>query len=95
MGMSTTRYNKVCTDYRKLAYWPTNYSIKNDYFEVPHTPSLFRHKTRPVWFTLVVDDFRIKYVGNAHAQHLLGVLKEFYKIEEDWMSSLYYGITLD
>ena len=36
--------------------------LKNDYFEVPHTPGLFWHKTRPVWFTLVVDDFGIKYM---------------------------------
>ena len=52
-------------------------------------------KARPVWFTLVVDDFGIKYVGKEHAHHLLGILKEFYKIEEDWMGSLYCGITLD
>ena len=69
--------------------------LQNGYFEVPHTPGLFRHKTRPVWFTLVVDDFGIKYVGKEHAQHLLGVLKEFYEIEEDWMGSLYCDITLD
>ena len=28
--------------------------LQNDYFEVPHAQSLFRHKTRPVWFTLVI-----------------------------------------
>ena len=33
--------------------------LQNDYFEVPHTPGLFRYKTRPIWFTLVVDDFGI------------------------------------
>ena len=69
--------------------------VQNDYFEVPHTPGLFWHKKRPGWFTLVVDDFGIKYVGKEHAQHLLNVLKEFYKIEEDWTGSLYCGITLD
>ena len=61
--------------------------LQNDYFEVPDTPGLFWHKTRPVWFTLGVDDFGIKYVGKEYAPHLLGVLKEFYKIEEDWMGS--------
>ena len=69
--------------------------LKNAYFEVPHTPGLFWHKSRPVWFTLPVDDFRIKYVGKDHAQHLLNVLKEFYEIEEDWAGSFYCGITLD
>ena len=69
--------------------------LQNDYFEVPDTPGLFWHKTRPVWFTLVVDDFGIKYVCKEHAQHLICVLKEFYGIEEAWTGSLYHGITLD
>ena len=69
--------------------------LQNDYFEVPHTPGLFWHKKRPIWFTLVVDDFGIKYVGKEHAHHLLNVLKEFYEKEEDWTGSLYCGITLD
>ena len=31
------------------------------YAPVCHTPSLWRHHTRPILFTLVVDDFGIKY----------------------------------
>ena len=69
--------------------------LKNHCFEVPHTPGLVWHKTRPVWFILVVDDFGIKYVGKEYAQHLLNVLKEIYGIEEYWTGSLYCGITLD
>ena len=41
------------------------------YYELPHTPGLWKHVTRPVWFTLVVDDFRVKYVGIDNAQHLM------------------------
>ena len=33
---------------------------KSGYFEVPHTPGLWKHITRPIHFTLVVDDFGIK-----------------------------------
>ena len=33
-----------------------------DYVKVDHTPGLFKHKCRPIWFTLVVDDFGIRYV---------------------------------
>ena len=29
------------------------------YYEVNHTPELWRHKTLPIQFTLVVDDFGI------------------------------------
>ena len=44
---------------------------------------------------LLLDDFKIKYVGKEHTKQLLGVLKEFYKVEEDWTGSLYRGITID
>ena len=65
------------------------------YHEAEHTPGLFYHETRPIWFTLVVDDFGVKYVGKKHAEHLMSVLSEFYQMEEDWQGKLYCGITLD
>ena len=37
-----------------------NRPAKQKYHDLPHTPGLFRHKTRQIWFTLVVDDFGIK-----------------------------------
>ncbi|KAL7538190.1 hypothetical protein ACHAXR_008359, partial [Thalassiosira sp. AJA248-18] len=30
---------------------------EDGFIELPHTPGLFKHKTRPVWFCLTVDDF--------------------------------------
>jgi hypothetical protein len=65
------------------------------YFEVPHTPGLWKHISRPVQFTLVVDDFGIKYVGRQHIDHLLRAIKTHYKVSEDWEGKLYCGITLD
>eukprot|EP00956_Cyclotella_meneghiniana_P014503 scaffold21710_cov36-Cyclotella_meneghiniana.AAC.1 len=65
------------------------------YYEVAHTPGLWRHVTRPISFTLVVDDFGVKYVGKEHAQHLVDTLKKYYKLAEDWAGDLYCGITLD
>ncbi len=56
---------------------------EHGYYELAHTPGLFTHKTRPIWFKLVVDDFGIKYVGKEHANHLMSVLQEFYKVEKD------------
>ena len=67
---------------------------KYGYSELPHTPGLFKHETRPVWFTLVVDDFGIKYIGRENAEHLLAALKDFYEVEIDWDGELYCGITL-
>ena len=33
------------------------------YFEQPHTPGLWKHVSRPVWFNLCVNDFGINYIG--------------------------------
>jgi hypothetical protein len=42
-----------------------------------------------------VDDFRIKYIGREHLQHLYDALrKETYEIVEDWQGDLYCRITL-
>jgi hypothetical protein len=40
------------------------------YYSARHTPGLWLHKTRPISFTLIVDDFAVKYVGKQHAEHL-------------------------
>ena len=53
----------------------------HDYYEVEHTPGLFTDKTQPIWFTLVVDDFGVKYIGRQHAEHLMSVLKQHYEME--------------
>jgi hypothetical protein len=67
---------------------------KHGYSELPHTPGLWRHIARLVWFTLVVDDFGIKYVGEENAKYLLNALRSKYTIETDWTGSLYCGISL-
>ena len=45
------------------------------YYEVAHTPGLWKHVTRPIQFTLTVDDFGVKYVGKEHADHLITTLR--------------------
>jgi hypothetical protein len=68
---------------------------KHGYFEQPHTPGLWRHKTHQIWFNLVVDDFGIKYIGKGNLQHLYGALwKETYDIVKDPAGKLYCGINL-
>jgi hypothetical protein len=65
------------------------------YYEQPHTPGLFRHKSRPVWFNLAVEDFSIKYIGKDNLHHLYNALrKETYDIVEDRVGNLYCGINL-
>ena len=48
-----------------------------------------------MWFTLVVDDFGIKYIGQENAQHLIDALKDFYEVEIYWKGRFYCGISLD
>ena len=65
------------------------------YYEVPHTPGLWKHVTKPTQFTLTVDDFGVKYIGRDDAMHLIAALKQHYELEIDWTGKLYCGITLD
>ena len=67
---------------------------KKGYQQSKTTPGLWKHKWRPVQFTLVVDDFGVKYVGKEHAEHLMEALKEHYEVSEDWTGSKYCGLTL-
>ena len=39
------------------------------YLEHKNTPGLWYHKSHPISFTLVVDDFCVKYAGKEHADH--------------------------
>jgi len=64
------------------------------YYQAETTPGLWRHKWRPVTFSLIVDDFGIEYVGERHALHLRSVLQQHYTITEDWKGKKYAGIDL-
>jgi hypothetical protein len=55
------------------------------------TRCLFRHKTLPVTFSLVVDDFGVKAGDRAAAQHLEATLKKLYEIKVDWSGEHYLG----
>jgi hypothetical protein len=56
---------------------------------------LWTHESRPISFTLVVDDFGVKYVTQDDIDHLITSLKSTYKLTEDWTGNLYCGITLE
>jgi hypothetical protein len=64
------------------------------YFPARHTPGLWLHKTRLISFTLVLDDFTVKYVGRQHAEHLRNALLRTYEITTDWMAMVYSCMTL-
>jgi len=64
------------------------------YYKCINSPGLWRHKWRPITFTLAVDNFGVKYVGKEHADHLVASLKTKYKLVEDWAGDLYCGTKL-
>ena len=65
------------------------------YRQSDKTPGFWKHDYRPISFTLIVDDFGVKYVGKEHADHLIKILSEFYDVADDWHGTKYCGITLD
>jgi hypothetical protein len=44
---------------------------KDGYRPTQHTQGLWKHDTRPISFSLIVDDFGVKYVGREHTEHLM------------------------
>ena len=46
-------------------------------------------------FTLVVDNFGVKYVSEEHALYLKAALEEEYTLTIKWEGKRYIGITLD
>ena len=68
---------------------------KNGYYQSKLVPCLWQHETRPIQFTLVVDDFGIKYERNRDARHLMNVLKRHYDVTQDKKGERYIRIKLD
>jgi hypothetical protein len=64
------------------------------YYPARHTPGLCLHRTRPISFTLLVEDFKVKYVGKQHADHLHDALLRTYELTTDWMATVYSIMTL-
>jgi hypothetical protein len=69
--------------------------LPHSYYECNNTPNLWKHQTCPIAFTLVVDNFGIKYVGKEHADHLCQCIKEMHELTEDWTGDLYCRIKLN
>jgi hypothetical protein len=64
------------------------------YHKSANTLGLWQHESRPLTFTLVVNNFGIKFVNKANVNHLIASIKKTYTLTEDWTGDLYCGITL-
>ena len=65
-----------------------------DYREDAFIPCLFTHATNGVSFTLVVDDFGVKFTGRPGVDHLIAHLKLQYDLKVDWSGANYLGLTI-
>jgi hypothetical protein len=64
-------------------------------FQKKFTAGLYTHKTRPIAFSLVVDDFGVKYVNKEDMDHLVATIgKRYPPIKVDWKAEYYLGITI-
>ncbi len=68
---------------------------KHGYQQRRLVPGLWKHDTRPIQFTLVMDDFGVKYVGEVNAQRLKNTTEKHYRLTCNWTGTRYIGITLD
>jgi hypothetical protein len=59
------------------------------------TPGYRRHDWCPISFTLIVDDFAVKYINKNNVDHLTSILKQYYEINTDWGGTQYLGLTFD
>jgi hypothetical protein len=59
-----------------------------DHYPARYTPGLWLQNTKPTAFSLVVDDFAVKYVTKYDAKHLRDALLRHYEITTDWEVSM-------
>jgi hypothetical protein len=67
----------------------------HDYALYTHNPGIWTHSTWDITFSLVFDDFGIKYTNRDDAMHLLTALEELCTFTTDWTGSLYLSVTLN
>ena len=65
------------------------------YFQSQIVPGFWKHKTRPIQFVLVVDDFGIKYLKLADLDHLISTPEKHYDVTVDLEGKEYVKIELD
>ena len=65
------------------------------YHPVHFTPSLQTHDKLKTTFTLIVDNFGIKYLAIKDIEHLKQALETKYTVTVDYSGRLYIEVTLD
>ena len=86
-NLSPLLYNRhVCFKIRKCMYGLPQagklsqtrlirHFSNHGYIQCANTPCLFRHVTRDIMFSLVVDNFGVRYSNQCDADHLIQTLE--------------------
>ena len=53
------------------------------YHECKNSPGLWYHKTKNITFTLVDDNFRVKYADTSDVEHLIASIQANYELTVD------------
>ena len=77
--------------YKKLK----NYLGQHGFKPTKYTPGLWTHNTILITFSLVVDDFGIKYTHKKDILNFINILQQEYTITKDWSGTKYIGLTLE
>ena len=68
---------------------------KYGYEQTAQTEGLFKHHTRDIAFTLMVDDFGIEYTNQANVGHLINAVQDKCLFKVDWEAKQYIGFHLN
>jgi hypothetical protein len=68
--------------------------VAEGFYESLSTPGLWRHKWRPIQFSLIVDDFGVEYVGIEHFNYLLNILKKYRGVQFNMAGDKFASITI-
>lgn len=67
---------------------------QHGYIQHKDIPCLFEHQTNGIQFTLIVDDFGIKYDTDAALDHLISILQHKWKLTTDRTGAKYIGMRI-
>jgi hypothetical protein len=65
------------------------------YYKSTNTPGLWQPKSRPITFSLIVDNFWVKFVKKDNVDHLISSIKKMHPLTKDWTDNVHSGITLE
>jgi hypothetical protein len=65
------------------------------YYKSTYTPGLWCHKTQPIMFTLMANNFGVKYINKDNVHHEFAIIKNYHARTKDWVGDLYCGIQLE